>query len=339
VPINAERNLRARSALVDMLRTRRAFAVTGAGLSVWAGYPTWRQLINRLAEAVRDSRGDEVNVDLVVQNHQDPLDCVRRLARDLDSPQAFRDFILREFGPLQQNAHEVLYRFARLPFRHILTFNFEDSMERAHAAVGDVCGSITCINQADMTHFIGEMDAPDFRKQVVHLHGKSSDPPESIALTEDGYAKLYGDRLFCNFLWMLVASRRLIFSGFSFRDFDFIANLREAARQVRGRGPCHSAIVGIKPGENDQAIRIELNRSYLIEPVFYLVRTDCGDEDHAEFVELVNGLADTISGPQELAHDMATEPPAPDAEDLLRAEHLADRFVERADPGGGDVQG
>jgi hypothetical protein len=138
-----------------MLRTRRAFAVTGAGLSVWAGYPTWPQLINRLADAVRENRGDEVNVDVVVQNHQNPLDCVQRLARDLDSPQAFRNFVLREFGPLQQNAHEVLYRFARLPFRHILTFNFEESIERAHAAVGDVCGSISCINQTDMTRWVG----------------------------------------------------------------------------------------------------------------------------------------------------------------------------------------
>jgi hypothetical protein len=54
------RNSRALQGLITALQTGRAVAVTGAGLSVWAGYPTWSELIKHLADAVRDRRGDHL---------------------------------------------------------------------------------------------------------------------------------------------------------------------------------------------------------------------------------------------------------------------------------------
>lgn len=342
MPINAERNLRARAGLVEMLRSGRTFAATGAGVSVWAGYPTWSRLIEDLADAVRQDRGDEVEVDMIVQLNRDPLHCVQLLGRALHSSQMFANFIRHEFGPRQHDSHEVLYRFSGLPFRHIVTFNFEESLERIHTVMGTPCGSISSVDRADVVQFLREMDTPGYNKQVVHLHGKAADPPERIALTEDGYATLYDDPVFCNFLWLLFTSRRLLFAGFSFRDFDFIAKIREAARHVRYNGLCHYAILGIKPDENDQAVRNELNHSLLIEPVFYPIQTNGNDEDHQAFVELINGLAQTIGSlielPPQQGPDILREAAGLEPEELRQAERVAERFVERVDPGGGDVQ-
>lgn len=343
LPINAERNLRARAGLVEMLGSGRTFAATGAGVSVWAGYPTWPQLITHLANAVRDDRGEEVDVDMIVRNYQNPLQCVQVLGREFRTTQMFAHFIRREFGPPQNDPHEVLYRFSGLPFRHIVTFNFEESLERAYSAMGTECGSISSVTRADVAQFIWEMDTPGYNKKVVHLHGRASDPPERIALTEDGCATLYDDPFFCNFLWLLFSSRRLLFAGFSFSDFDFIAKIREAARHVRDNGLCHYAIVGIRPEENDQALRNQMNGSFLIEPVFYPIDQNGNYGGHEAFVELINGLAQELGGFIEMQPQQQPEAltggTALGADELRQAERLADRFVDRVDPGGGDVQG
>jgi hypothetical protein len=105
------RNSRAQQSLISALQTGRAVAVTGAGLSVWAGYPTWRELIIRLADAVRDRRGGEVNVDLIVQNNQNPLHCLQKLGAEMVQRSAFEEFVRAEFRPPLQ----LLERHKQLP--------------------------------------------------------------------------------------------------------------------------------------------------------------------------------------------------------------------------------
>jgi hypothetical protein len=254
----------------------------------------------------------------------------------------FTEFIRTEFGPLLLEADDVLYRFISIPFRHLLTFNFDQSMERAHATTGVACGSFSCSSRREIAMFLREMNTPEYKRQIVHLHGKGSDAIERIALTEEGYAALYNDPLFLNFLWLLATSQRLVFIGFGFEDFDFLHEFRVNVRQVCDNGLSHFAIMGLRAEEDDQPRRYELNDSCLIEPVFYTIHMNEDEEDHREFVELVNALATTVGKPiQQVAapRPAATAGTAPDASDLRRAERLADRILERADPGGRNVQG
>src|ERR1035438_4351378 len=48
-----EKNAESRTELIETLRTGRVFSMTGAGLSAWAGYPVWSQLLDRLEARVR----------------------------------------------------------------------------------------------------------------------------------------------------------------------------------------------------------------------------------------------------------------------------------------------
>jgi hypothetical protein len=255
----------------------------------------------------------------------------------------FAEFIRNEFGPRQQEPNDVLFKFISIPFRHILTFNFEESVERVHTGRGDPCGSISSSDRISMGSFLRKMNEAGFPRQVIHLHGKLSDELERIALTEEGYAAIYRrDPFFKNLLWLLFTSQTLVFVGFGLKDSDFMNEFRTSVRDLPNTGLCHFAIVGLRPEENDQQRRNLLNDSFMIEPIFYNVR-DGEQEPHREFLELINGLADTVGTPTEplmqpAAHIVA-EAPAPDADDLQQAERLSDRFLERADPGGGDVQG
>ena len=84
-----------------------------------------------------------------------------------------------------------------------------------------------------MSRFVASIDSPDCPRQIVHLHGVYTDPIETIALTEDGFRRLYRDNhLFQHFLWLLTATKRIVFLGFGFEDTDFLSAMRDAARDM-----------------------------------------------------------------------------------------------------------
>jgi hypothetical protein len=343
LPINNERNLRARAQLILALRTSQPFAFTGAGVSIYAGYGSWKQVIRRLADRVAERCGEEVNADVVVRNYEaDPLLCAQKLGRYLGNVE-FGDFVRNEFGPNGVSPADVLYRLVGMPFRHFATLNFDPSLEQVHGVLGRPCGSVSTSDRRSIARFMREMDGKDCTRQVIHLHGMHSDAPEFIALTEQGYRRLYRDnQWFTNFLWLLAVSKRLVFMGFSFQDFDLLSNLRDATRDIQENGLCHFAIVHIRPDDDDGPIRTQLNDRYLIEPIFYEVIGDDEHADHRGFVELVNGLSDEL-GVTASAPDAAVPgngevlAAQPEADDIRRAEQLGDALLGRIDPGGGDV--
>jgi len=341
LPINNASNLQARGRLIELLRTNRPLAVTGAGVSVWAGYPPWSGVIRDLGEAVRRQTRDEVNPEIVIRNNTNPLHCAQRLGTYLGPK--FADFIRSEFGPNGTTPHDVLFKIVSLPFRHFLSFNFETSGERAHVALRRPCGCISVTSRHDIVVFMRELETQDYGRQFVHLHGMFTDPPELIALTEEGFSRLYHkDPFFQNLLWLLVTSKRLVFLGLSFHDTDFTHLLRTAARDVRDNGLAHFAIVGIEANKDDDQVRYMFNDDYLVDPIFYELDVDAANR-HRGFVELINGIsAELALAPLATTPDMLqvnVNVPQPAPEDLRRAEQLGDALLERVDPGGDGVQG
>jgi hypothetical protein len=338
--IDAAHNRRAMDQLLALLRTGQPYAMTGSGVSVWAGYRTWTQVIGRLAAAVAERRGAEVDAELIVRNHQDLLFCAQALGREL-SLEEFAEFVQQEFGPNGKRLHDLLYLLAQMPFKHILTLNFELSIERAHAGVELQCGTVSCCDRAAISRLLASMDSQEHPRQIVHLHGIYTDPIQTIALTEDAYRQLYHDNhLFKRFLWLLAATKRMVFFGFGFGDTDFLNAMRDAARDVHENGNRHFAIVPIGRAEDDGPVRQRLNERYLVEPIFYEL-VEGGDDPHAGFPPLINGISHELALPVRPAVEIAdlavaAEPIAEPA-DLQRAADLAEQLLGRIDPGGNNV--
>jgi hypothetical protein len=333
----------ARRHLLQLLGTNRAIAFTGAGVSVYAGYPLWSALIQRLGDAVRAKTRGEVDPDVVIHNNIDLLHCAQRLGVYLG--QDFAEFVRAEFGPNGIPPHNVLYKIVSLPFKHFLTLNFETSCELAHRALQKPCGTISITDRRELVNFLRQMELPDYVRQVVHLHGVYTDPVDQIALTERGFGQLYRDPVFQNVLWMLAASKPLVFLGFGFEDTDFNQALRTTARDVRENGLLHSAVIGIRPEEDGAQLRYRFNDTYLIEPVFYEIDVHAhGLDGHRGFVELVNGISAALGLPERHLNNegqaqAGIPPAAPNPDDLNRAEQLGNALLERIDPEGNDVQG
>jgi hypothetical protein len=339
LPINAERNELARNRLVGALRHGNSSALVGAGVSVWAGYGSWSQVIEHLAGAVHAVL-PEVDTQRIIENNRNPLHCAKHLGAYLGP--GFAEFIQTEFGPNGKKPNDLLFRLCSLPFKHFLTLNFDYSLEQINGALGRAYHSLTTRNLPDLITFMRSHNGVDAARCVLHLHGTFADPPEYIALTNDGYARLYPDgTLFRKFVWWLTTSKCLVFLGFGFTDSDFLNAIRQAAWDLRDeRDPMHFAIRGIRPDENDEAIRNELNDSYKIEPVFYELAEDAQNR-HAGFAALIERIAADLELPMLVPPVViptdAAPVAAPEPDDLRRAERLAEELVEKLDPRGDDV--
>jgi hypothetical protein len=343
--IDAARNHRAMEQLVARLRTGQLYAMTGSGVSVSVGYRTWNDVIARLALVVTDRRGTGVDVEHIVRTHQDPLLCARALSSKL-SPEDFATFIRQEFGPNGKPTSDLLFRLAQMPFKHILTLNFEQSMEDAHAAMKLTYGTVSCSTRAAISGFLDSMDSPDYPRQIVHLHGLYSDPTETIVLTEDGYRRLYRDSpLFEHLLWLLAATKRIVFLGFGFKDSDFLTAMSNAARDMGrdaqreievGNWTGHFAILPIKATDDDVPMRQDHNERYFVEPIFYQLVEEA-DDPHARFLPLINGISHELGLPPRpaiaIAEPAVAGEPIVDPGDAQRADELAEQFLERTDPG------
>jgi hypothetical protein len=251
----------------------------------------------------------------------------------------FEEFIRGEFGPVPPRDARVLTAFARIPFRHVLTLNFEESLERTYTAVGVRFGSISSASDHSLLTFLRKMHEPTGDLQIVHLHGRASDDGR-VTLTEDEYAELYREgHLFQKLLWLLAASRTLVFFGFGFSDSDFLESLKKTARDMRDCGNCHYAVVGLRSGERDHERQTFFNKSYLIEPIFYEVGINGDDHDHDGFVAVIQHIAEALGLTDAIAASPLPAPSElrPSAEDLAAVKRLGEQFVQRVDPGGEDV--
>lgn len=292
MPVNdRQANLAARARLIAELRTGRLLSLTGAGLSAWAGYPTWQGFLCRVTEIVRTKEGSET-VIRQTERITDPLVRARRLSSFLGAE--FGQIFQEEFGPRNTLPDEVLYRFVALPFRHHTTLNFDPSITLALAAIYRAHNVLSSVRREDLIDFLRDSTVADYPQQVLHLHGRHDDPVDQIVLTEPGYTEHYANSpLRKNFLWNLFATHRLLFAGFGYTDEDFLHSLRECCRHTRIEPDLrHFAIVPLGQADDDIGRRAELADGLDTDAVFYEVHEDAqGLDRHREFKELIIGIA------------------------------------------------
>lgn len=333
----ADLNERAMQRLIERLRTRRVFSMTGAGLSAWAGYPVWSTLLRRLELRVQEVRDREVDVALIRRRlEQSPLELAGQLGRELGDE--FLPFLRAQFGVGGGTGLvPVLLQFASLPFHHHMTLNYDDSLERSHPNGLQSCASVTSANRASFIEFLERCDDPTYGKKAVHCHGLHTDPLDGLILTEPGYAAFYQDRdLFRKIYWALLSSRSFLFAGFGFTDKDFLQAMQAWKRDTRARENqlVHFGIYGLNAGEDDEEVRARLARTYRIDCIFYEVLPG---HDHQGFATIIANLTQalgTIDFPPQVPNGLTVATAADlNAEDEARIEELTNTMLGRTEGG------
>lgn len=160
--------------------------VIGAGLSLWAGYPLWANLLAGLAgEAEEDPIRKAVQNDL----NKNKFEKAASRLEEIYCHNEFMRSVVDEYSPEKLNNHtrpSFQWLLPRLFHGPVVTTNFDVSLEKlfdAPPVITPEDGFYTAALRSKIN---------DYKRLLVKLHG-SVDDPDHIILTEGRYNKTYGD--------------------------------------------------------------------------------------------------------------------------------------------------
>lgn len=274
VILDSRDNVAAQSRLADQLRSGTLLGFVGAGVTRALGYPSWTELVRRLASEVELSRGEEVQSNGLAIRVKDVL----KISDPLVQAQIFKENlgaryfdIMREvFSPRGSQAKSVA-DLVSLPFRHLLTSNYDIGLEQHHL-VGTVPVSI-CLYNAAIPEFISHYLDSKYSRRIVHVHGRY-DEPDKLILTQQDYDAYETVPIFAWFWNVMTSAATLAFFGFSFTDLELLYGFTAATRVLKPAGGIHEvrhfAVLGLANESLEAGTRITFRMKYGIEPVCYL---------------------------------------------------------------------
>lgn len=301
-------NRRAFEELVEALRARSALALVGAGSSARVGYPLWGGLLDRMAARI-------VENDPMAQPRIDALAPETDLLwkaeeyRRLLGIDGYAELIRTTFGPEEARFDDFHRDLVELPFRHVLTTNYDAVLEQAHAAVSPSSRAlaVSWSETANLRDILQRMGDARFARRYIYLHGRFDDP-DNVVLTERDYAERYvrasdtWPKLFA-----LLAAQRVVSIGFSLSDLDVMGVFRAVKANMGPGEPRHFAILPHEHGRETGTSRMRLQSKYGIKPIFYR-----GSPRHEGLPALVRALKLTLSPPVvEAAPAASPAPPRP----------------------------
>jgi hypothetical protein len=198
----------------------------GAGLSVRAGYPTWRSLLTDIAA--------ELGLDIEAE-HDLAAVAQYALNKATGKRHALTKLIVDHFPP-KADPPEPFRILARLPLRHIWTTNYDKLAETAWEQEGRL------LDVKSRNDDLG-IDKPWAHAVLYKMHG-SVDHAAEVVIAKDDYELYRRERPgFLQVLTGQLVTKQVLFLGFSFTDPNIghlFASIREA---FKDNGPEHYAIV------------------------------------------------------------------------------------------------
>ena len=328
--------------LIDLVASGEAVLIVGAGSSARVRYVTWEGLLKEL-ENLADQCGSDFERN-EEKRREKPLEYAEDIKSHIEKTDdigKYYNLLYELFQPNAQGYDEFHRLLVDLPFRGILTTNYDtvleeallgkkNEAEREDKPIPPIDESPLVIGP-DAPRLIHEFllsrnNDPYIPQRVAHLHGLYR-YRESIILSADDYIKNYGMRveqtgedpgnedrwtLHRKLLWAVLATRRVVFVGFSMEDPYFNKMLEIVSNDLWGwNKSIHFAVMGISTGDvedtkdsKDKAKR--LKDKYGIATVFYEVFEDSHQRLEDLFVEIV-GQCESRERSIEIAQDLSDD--------------------------------
>lgn len=204
----------------------------GAGMSMDAGYPSWKKLLKDIGTDLGVSSDDVGDLSALAQWG---ISKARSRTRVL---QVIRDEVGGEL-PIP----DTLRVLSRLPIRNIWTTNYDTLIERAFSELGRPLDTISNADDLTIKRRAGAT-------RLLKMHGSVSDLSNVVIATSDYelYKKKRG--AFINILNSHLTTYSLLFLGLSFTDPNIKHVLSQIVESFDGSPPEHFAIV--KPPTRDE---------------------------------------------------------------------------------------
>lgn len=121
-----EQNAEASRRLVDLLKQNSAVLMAGAGCSRFCGYPSWNELVEEMRGKLAPSMLVRLN-----ESPEEYADSIKNSVRDTGQMDDYYNFLQERFGPRNPAYDAVHLTLVRLPFRGIVTTNYDPVLESA----------------------------------------------------------------------------------------------------------------------------------------------------------------------------------------------------------------
>ena len=225
--------------LVQEIERGNCVAFLGAGFSAAAGLPGWLALIGALAEFARQGETRDWLHALLDRRPSDPkpsaaeLDRAAQLLEDDLGRDRFIEILRQKLAiPAGTHPSEVMglrqERVAQIPFRAIVTTNFDPLLPGSTLSPSMYHQTLRGAEWGWWSESFWGDRRPHRGAPVVKLHGaiESENARSNVILTRRDYQRLlYREPGYQTFVRALLASRTLLFLGFSFTD-NYLNELR-----------------------------------------------------------------------------------------------------------------
>ena len=281
---NAER----KRELIDLVVSGEAILIVGSGSSARVGYVTWDGLLDELEDLA-----NRCGPGLDQTRKNDSLDYAEDIKSHIEKTGSLNRYhgclyeLFKRKSPPCDDFHKML---VSLPFRGILTTNYDTVLEAALGLIFPESASDNSLvideNSAARVHeFLMSMNNDRrMTKRIAHLHGIFN-PASSIILSSEDYRSAYGlnltdeekllqseSKLRFRLLWAVLATRRVVFVGFSMDD-PYLNKILEVVSEDlwAWNKSTHYAIMSIssKDAEDSKDKAKMLDMNYGVSTVFY----------------------------------------------------------------------
>ena len=243
------------SRLVNEIRAGNCVAFVGAGFSA-AAVPGWVNLLRALADTPGVSADDRALIGRLISGEppvSKDLEAAAQILRDRIGPEGFPDALRSAMPrpPLNDQMHRRLDLLRGIPFRSVLTTNFDGLLE-GHPPGREAYLRVLRPSSHRWwdARFWDSRQGPD----VVHLHGDVGAADDVVFTRTDYRRRLYASPGYTTFLRSVMSTTTVLYLGFSFTDA-YLDDLRsEILALLDYQGGDHPIAYALLHGVDDDEI-------------------------------------------------------------------------------------
>ncbi len=281
--------------LTRALSEHHCIPFVGTGISIPAGFPSWKQFLSGLIDMLKI---EQLNWHLAL-GHQlkgNYLQAIQEARQELGLNR-YRRFVEDKLAPQPSAAlleGQQLIWALEPPL--VMTSNIDTCLETAvtpHAKT-------LLPTPAGLAYWAERREG---EKLLLKLHG-TIENPETWCLASDDYERLYREKAYQIAYQSILFQHSILFIGFSLSDPYVLEQFRYAAAIFEGHTRPHFALVASPQGSESPEREEELWKEYNIQTIRY--------GDHAELPLLLQSLRSRVRG-------LRTAVPDPEAPGLRPA--------------------
>ncbi|MHA4741966.1 SIR2 family protein [Dyadobacter sp. MSC1_007] len=265
--------------LFKLIRSEDVVLWAGAGMSIYAGYPSGKDLTKILNDTIEESIGPSAPKTQSLMEAAGNLVDLQRGSRNELNEVIFKTF---RKAPEKTNVHELLRKIPHI--KTIVTTNYDCLFENVYGP------DARCIYRPDQVASLGQTEV-----EIFKAHGDLSDL-NSMIITRSDYERFFSKDAGQNLLWNAIrdkiARHAILFVGYSLQDTNVSVILDRVVSEL---GHNRKQIFFVDPHltpfqklslERKNIQCIECNAEELFEEIIAVLKENIADDFKREKVSI-----------------------------------------------------